>query len=74
MAYSAVLLKEQVKVLQAANKASVQRKRKQKKRIAYGGSLTVQEGEEIFEDTAIQVQIQQEVGSRIVRPCSLEGK
>ena len=53
----AVLLKAEVKALQEANQAKERRKRKQKKRIVQGGSLTIQEGEELLENIAIQAQI-----------------
>jgi hypothetical protein len=74
MVHSAVLLKAEVKILQEANQAKERRKRKQKKRIAQGGSLTVQEGEQLIENGAIQAQIQSEVAGRIVRPDGSEGK
>ncbi len=76
MVHSAVLLKAEVKALQDANQAKERRKRKQKKRIAQGGSLTIQGGEELIEDIAIQVQIQQqqEVSRPVIRPDGSEGK
>ena len=72
--HSAVLLKAEVKALQEANQAKERRKRKQKKRIVHTGSLTIQEGEELIENIAIQAQIQKEVAGRIVRPDGSEGK
>ena len=68
MVHSAVLLKAEVKILQEANGAKERRKRKQKKHIAQGGSLTVQEGEQLIENGVIQAQIQNEVAGRVVRP------
>ena len=47
MIHSAVLLKAEVKALQEANRVKKQRERKRKKRIVQGGSLTIQEGEDI---------------------------
>jgi hypothetical protein len=61
MAHSAVLLKAKVKALQDANQAKKRRARKQKKRIQYSGSLTVEEGENIVQNAAIEAQIQQEM-------------
>ena len=74
MVHSAVLLKAEVKILQEANQAKERRKRKQRKRIVQGGSLTVQEGEELIENAAIQAQIQNEVAGRIVRSDGSAGK
>src|SRR5258706_15002007 len=74
MVHSAVLLKAEVKALQEANQAKERRKRKQKKRIAQGGSLTVQEGEGLIENVAVQAQIHQEVACRVVRSNNLERK
>ena len=72
--HSAVLLKAEVKILQEANQAKERRKRKQRKRIVQGGSLTVQEGEQLIENGAIQAQIQNEVAGRIVRSDGSAGK
>jgi len=47
MMHSAVLLKAEVKALREANEVKKRRERKQKRRIAQGGSLTIQEGEEL---------------------------
>ena len=71
--YLAVLLKVEVKALQEANWVKKQRERKRKKRIVQGGSLTIQEGEDIIQSTIIEAQIQQEVGGLEVkqRRCSL---
>ena len=74
MVHTAILLKAEVKALQEANQAKERRKRKQKKRIAQGGTLTIQEGEDLIENTAIQAQIRREVAGRIVRPDGSEGK
>jgi len=49
--HSAVLLKAEVKALQEANKVKKRRERKKKKRIAQGGSLTIQEGEELLQES-----------------------
>jgi hypothetical protein len=51
MVHSAILLKAEVKALQEANQAKKRRERKRKRRIYQGGSLTVEEGEEIIRST-----------------------
>ena len=56
MIYSTVLLKAEVKALQEANKVKKRRERKQKRRIALGGSLTIQEGEELLQRGQIEVE------------------
>ena len=56
MMHSAVLLRAEVKVLQEANRVKKRRERKQKKRIAQGGSLTIQEGEELAQRGQIEVE------------------
>ena len=60
--------------MQEANQAKERRKRKQRKRIVQGGSLTVQEGEQLIENGAIQAQIQNEVAGRIVQSDGSAGK
>jgi hypothetical protein len=63
MAYSAALLKAEVKALQEANQAKNRRARKRKKRIQHSGSLTIEEGENIVQNAAIEAQIRQEIAS-----------
>ena len=70
MVHSATLLKAEVKALQEANQAKKRRERKRKRRIYQGGSLTVEEGEEVVRST----QTQQEEGSNTIRGQHLEGK
>jgi hypothetical protein len=53
MMHSVVLLKAEVKALQEANQAKTRRARKRKVRILQGGSLTVQEGEELVREAGI---------------------
>ena len=56
MMHSAVLLRAEVKTLQEANGAKQRRERKQKRRIAQGGSLTIQEGVELSQRGQIEVE------------------
>jgi hypothetical protein len=53
MMYLAVLLKAEVKALQEANQAKKRRARKRKVGILHGGSLTIQEGEELVREAGI---------------------
>jgi hypothetical protein len=48
MMHSAILLKAEVKALQAANEQKKRRERKRKRCIMQGGSLSIQEGEDIL--------------------------
>jgi hypothetical protein len=50
---SAVLLKVEVKALQAANEQKKRRERKRKRRIMQGGSLSVREGEDILHSVEV---------------------
>lgn len=70
MVHSATLLKAEVKALQEANQVKKRRERKRKRRIYQGGSLTVEEGEELVRNT----QTQQEESSDTVQRQRLEGK
>src|SRR5450432_3409861 len=70
MMHSAVLLKAEVKALQEANQAKKHRARKQKRRILQGGSLTIQEGEELVQDASIR----QEEGSKAREAQGQEGQ
>ena len=70
MDHSATLLKAEVKALQAANQVKKRRERKRKRRILQGGSLTVEEGEEIVRCT----QTRQEEGSDTIQRQCLKGK
>jgi hypothetical protein len=63
MVHSAILMKAEIKALQEANQAKKRRERKRKRRILQGGSLTVEEGEELVRNT----QTAQEEGSNTVR-------
>jgi hypothetical protein len=61
MMHSAVLLKAEVEGLQKANQAKNQRRKQQRKQIQQGGVLTVQEGQDILTQSAIEEQISQEI-------------
>ncbi|KFY93308.1 hypothetical protein V498_04486 [Pseudogymnoascus sp. VKM F-4517 (FW-2822)] len=61
--HSAVLLKAEVKALQAANEQKKRRERKRKRRIMQGGSLSIQEGEDILQTAKVNAQICTEVAS-----------
>ena len=56
MMHSAVLLRAEVKALQEANSVKKRRERKKKRHIAQGGSLTIQEGEELAQRDQIEVE------------------
>jgi hypothetical protein len=66
MMHSAVLLKAEVKALQAANEQKKRRERKRKRRIMQGGSLSVREGEDILQSAEVDAQVRTEVASRQV--------
>jgi len=68
--HSAILLKAEVKALQEANQVKKRRERKRKKCILQGGSLTVEEGEEIVQST----QTQGEEVDRATQAQGLEGR
>ena len=61
--HSAVLLKAEVKALQEANEQKKRRERKRKRRIMQGGSLSVQEGEDILQSAEVDAQLCTEVAS-----------
>jgi hypothetical protein len=69
MVHLATLLKAKIKALQEANEAKKRRQRKQKRRILQGGSLTVEEGQELVQGT----QAQQEESGRATQAQGLEG-
>ena len=58
--HTVVLLREEVKELQAANVMKKWRQRKRKKRIQEAGVLTVQEGQDIIQNAAVEEQIRLE--------------
>ena len=47
MVHEATLIRAEIRALQEANQAKKRRERKRKRRIFQGGSLTVEEGEEL---------------------------
>jgi hypothetical protein len=63
MMHSAVLLKAEVKALQMANEQKKRRERKRKRRIMQGGSLSIQEGEDIVQSAKVEAQVHTEVAS-----------
>jgi hypothetical protein len=73
MVHSAILLKAEVKALQEANQVKKRRERKRKRRIYQGGSLTIEEGEELVRSTQTR-QEEQEEGSNTLQPQRLEAK
>jgi hypothetical protein len=73
MVHSATLLKAEVKALQKANQVKKRRERKRKRRIYQGGSLTIEEGEELVRSTQTR-QEEQEEGSDTIQGQCLEVK
>jgi hypothetical protein len=72
--HSAVLLKAEVKALQAANEQKKRRERKRKRRIMQGGSLTVREGEDILQSAEVDAQVHTEVASETARQGGSKGQ
>jgi hypothetical protein len=58
--HAAVLLRDEVKELQAANAMKKRRQKRRKKRIQEAGVLTVQEGQDIIQNAAVEEQIRME--------------
>ncbi|KFY69607.1 hypothetical protein V496_00098 [Pseudogymnoascus sp. VKM F-4515 (FW-2607)] len=73
MMHSAVLLKAEVKALQAANEQKKRRERKRKRRIMQGGSLSVQEGEDILQTAKADAQVCTEVASEATQEVGSTG-
>ena len=73
MMHSAVLLKAEVKALQAANEQKKRRERKRKRRIMQGGSLSVREGEDILQTAEVNAQIRTEVASETTQQVGSKG-
>jgi hypothetical protein len=73
MMHSAVLLKAEVKALQAANEQKKRRERKRKRRIMQGGSLSVLEGEDIVQSAEVEAQVRTEVASESSRQVGSKG-
>ena len=74
MMHSAVLLKAEVKALQAANEQKKRRERKRKRRIMQGGSLSIQEGEDILQTAEVEAQIRTEVASESSQQVGSTGR
>ena len=74
MMHSAVLLKAEVKALQAANEQKKRRERKRKRRIMQGGSLSIREGEDILQSAEVDAQLRTEVVSRTARQVGSKGQ
>ena len=70
IAHKLTLIGAEIKALQEANGLKKRRERKRKRRIHQGGSLTVEEGQEIVRGT----QIQEEEGSEARQAQGLEGR
>jgi hypothetical protein len=74
MMHSAVLLKAEVKALQAANEQKKRRERKCKRHIMQGGSLSVREGEDILQSAEVDAQVRTEVASESTRQVGSTGR
>jgi hypothetical protein len=74
MMHSAILLKAEVKALQAANEQKKRRERKRKRRIMQGGSLSVREGEDILQSAEVNAQVRTEVASESSRQVGSKGR
>ena len=74
MMHSAVLLKAEVKALQAANEQKKRRERKRKRRIMQGGSLSVREGEDMLQSAEVEAQVRTEVVSERSRQVGSTGR
>ena len=74
MMHSTVLLKAEVKALQAANEQKKRRERKRKRRIMQGGSLSVQDAEDILQTAKVDAQIRTEVASESSRQVGTKGQ
>ncbi|KFY78544.1 hypothetical protein V499_02324 [Pseudogymnoascus sp. VKM F-103] len=74
MMHSAVLLKAEVKALQAANEQKKRRERKRKRRIMQGGSLSVREGEDILQSAKVDAQLRTEVASETTQQVGSTGR
>jgi hypothetical protein len=74
MMHSAVLLKAEVKALQAANEQKNKRERKRKRRIMQGGSLSIREGEDILQSAEVDAQIRTEVASKATQQEGSKGR
>jgi hypothetical protein len=61
MAHQNVLLRAEVKSLRKANELAIKRKQHSKKRVQKRGSLTVQDGMDLINQTAVDTQISQEI-------------
>ena len=72
--HSAILLKAEVKALQAANKQKKRRKRKRKRCIMQGGSLSVREGEDILQSAEVDAQLYTEAASESSRQVGSTGR
>jgi hydrogenase maturation factor HypF (carbamoyltransferase family) len=74
MMHSAVLLKAEVKALQAANEQKKRRERKRKRRIMQGGSLSVRDAEDILQSAEVDAQIRTEVASETTQQVGSTGR
>ncbi|KFY79903.1 hypothetical protein V499_01161 [Pseudogymnoascus sp. VKM F-103] len=74
MMHSAILLKAEVKALQAANEQKKRRERKRKRRIMQGGSLSIREGEDILQSAEVNAQLRTEVASETTQQVGSIGR
>jgi hypothetical protein len=70
--HTAVLLREEVKELQAANAMKKQRQKRCKKHIQEAGVLTVQEGQDIIQNAVVEEQIRLETKGLQGAQCRCE--
>jgi hypothetical protein len=61
MMHSVALLKDRVETLERANQALSKRRRAKRTRIHQGGSLTVQDGQDLLDQKSVDGQVQQEM-------------
>jgi len=64
MAHSATLLKAETTALRQANEAISQRRKRKRRLIQEGGSLTIQAGQDLLDETAVNTQLLQEQRER----------
>ena len=61
MMHSVALLKDRVETLKRANQALSKRRRAKRTRIHQGGSLTIQDGQDLMDQKSVDGQVQQEM-------------
>jgi hypothetical protein len=68
MAHRLAILEAENAALRTANELATKRRQRKRKRIKYSGSLTVQEGLDLIDQTAVNTQILQETRQHRTRP------